>query len=145
MKKRITAILLIILLASTVIYLSFDKIALFVMYKFYGTDVSYRSMTKDTRDGYMFESLKVMNKKEGFGFYCAHASIKPLKRTDFWNSLDFDFKFKDAHFIKQKADTAKPSYGKPEELAAMPFEGRWKYRDITGSVEMFSNDPVMSL
>jgi len=139
MKKNIIGICVIILLGIAAIYSSFDKIALFALSKFYGTDVSYRSLAKDPGEGYIFEDLKVMNKKMSFGFYSARAFIKPVKRIDFWKSLDFDFKFKDVHFIKLKADAPKTSYVKPEELVAMPFEGRWRYKDIAGRVEIFSN------
>jgi len=139
MKKKIIAACVIILLAAVVIIGSFDKIALFVLSKFYSTDVSYRSMTKDPREGYMFEDLRVMNKKIGIGFFSARASFKPVKKINFWKSMDFDFKFKDVHFVKQRVEAPKQSYGKPEELVAMPFEGRWRYKDITGSVEIFSN------
>jgi hypothetical protein len=139
MRKKIIIACILAMLAVVAVAGSLDRIVIFVLSRFYSTDVSYRSMNKDSQEGFVFEGLKVMNKKIGFGLFAARASFKPVKRLDFWRSLDLDIKLKDVHFIKQKGEAQKPFYGKPEELVAMPFEGRWTYRDVTGGIEIFSN------
>ena len=138
-KKMITAICLIIILTTVLIFSYLDRMALFALSRFYGTDISYKAMTRDPAEEYVFEGIKVMNKRIGFGIYSSRASFKPVKRLDFWKSMDFDLKFKDVHFVKLRGESPKTSYGSPEDIVSMPFEGRWKYRDITGSVEIFSN------
>ncbi|MDP3791926.1 MAG: hypothetical protein Q8R38_07780 [Candidatus Omnitrophota bacterium] len=139
MRSKIFTIFIILLVAITVIYLSLDKIAIFALSKIYKLNISYKSMTKDARDGYIFENLKMVNDKMGLGFFCARATIKPVQKLNFLKSLDFDFKFKDAHFIKSSKDKPKAQYDTLEGIVAMPFEGRWTYKDISGVVEIFSN------
>ena len=139
MRNKILAACALVLLLAAFAYMSFDRIAFFVLSKFYNTDVSYKSITKDPLNGYTFENFRAMNKKMGFGLFSTRAYFKPVGKMDFWKSLEFDFKFKDVHFVKQRTETLKASYGNPEELVAMPFEGRWRYKEINGTIEVYSN------
>ena len=139
MKLKSIIICAVILTAAVAAYMSFDRIAVFALSKFYGIDISYKSLNKNPRDGYVFEDFKVINKKMALGFFSSRAALKPVKKPDFMKSLNIDFKFKDAHFIKLKTEKVKTMYDKLEELVAIPFEGRWRYKDIDGSVEIFSN------
>ena len=139
MKRKIIAACIILLALAIIAYMSFDKIALFTLSKFYNTDVSYKSFSKNSQDGYEFEDLRVMNRRVGVGLFSSKAFFRPVKKIDFWRALEYDFKFKDVHFIKQKKEALKDSYGRPEDIVIMPFEGRWKYKEMTGSVEIFSN------
>lgn len=139
MKFKILGLVVIILFITVTIFLTFDKIVLFTLSKLHGLDVSYKSLNKDSLNGYTFEDLKILNKKMGIGFFSSRAALKPIWKLNFLKSLDFDFKFKDVHFIKNKPYEKKTIYDTIETLVAIPFEGRWTYKEISGSVEMFSN------
>ena len=139
MRIRIIAIVTALLLIATLIYLSFDKIAIYTLSKIYSLDISYKSMEKSADRGYIFEDLRLVNKKMGLGFFSSQAILKPEWKSHFLKSLNVGFKFKNVHFIKIKEALPKPVYGTTEGLVSIPFEGRWTYKDISGDAEIFSN------
>ena len=140
---RLRRYLLGILIAGALIftaYLNFDRIALFAISKLYSQDISYKYLARDPIDaGLIFENLRIMNSKLGVGFFSQHAVIKPAWGADWLKSLLLDFKFKDVHFLKNRADENKALYDTLSRLIAMPFEGRWMYKEVSGLVEIFSN------
>lgn len=139
MKYKILIIVAIVLIAITAISLSLDKIVIFTLSRFYGINISYTALSKDRVNGYSFENLKILNKRIGAGFFSARANLKPNNTTSILRSLDVDFKFKDVHFIRSKPEEARSVYDSINKLVAIPFEGRWTYKDISGTVEIFSN------
>ena len=124
---------------TLIIYLSFDRIALFAISKIYSLDISYKGLTKDPGSGYAFKDFRIMNKKMGIGFICGRATIKPSWGKNILRSVFLDFRLKDVHFLKDRADKNKTTYDTLSQLVAMPFEGRWMYKDVSGKVELFSN------
>jgi len=140
MGKKAFVIIATIIIASTVIsYLFLDKITLFALSKFYRLDISYRSLNKDSNGTYVFEEIRLLNKKMGAGFFSQRAVIKPLWTKHSLKSIDFEFKFKDLHFIKFKKEVPDTKYDSLDQLVSIPFEGRWNYKEISGTVELFSN------
>jgi hypothetical protein len=139
MKFKILGLIALILVLAAVIFLSFDRIILFTLSKLYALDISYKSKTRDFHSGYAFEDLKIFNKRMDIGFFSSRATLKPVWKSDFLKSLDLDFKFRDVHFLKSTAYRKENTYDTLETLVAIPFEGRWTYKDMSGTVEMFSN------
>lgn len=125
--------------AILIIYLNFDRIALFTISKFYSIDISYKSMARNPRAGLIFDEIRILNKKLGVGFFSQKAEIRPSWGANILKSVILDFKFKDVHFIKSRAGDNKSNYDTLSQLVAMPFEGRWMYKDVSGIVEIFSN------
>jgi hypothetical protein len=122
------------------VYLNFDKIALFAISKLYSQDISYKHLAKDTtKTGLILEDLRIMNKALGVGFFSQRATIKPAWGAGWLKSALLDFKFKDVHFLKKQVDENKTAYDTLSQLIAMPFEGRWMYKEVSGLVEIFSN------
>lgn len=122
------------------VYLNFDRIALFAISKLCSQDISYKHMAKDPISARLiFDGLRIINSKLGIGFFSQRATIKPAWGTDWLKSAQLDFKFKDAHFLKNSTDENKTIYDTLSQLIAMPFEGRWMYKEISGLVEIFSN------
>jgi hypothetical protein len=80
-----------------------------------------------------------MDKRLDLGFFSQRATVKPAWGTAWLKSVLLDFKFKDVHFIKNKGGESKATYDTLSQLIAMPFEGRWMYKEISGFVEIFSN------
>ncbi len=141
-KMRLRRYLLGILTISAVIiisYLNFYRIALFTISKLYSLEISYEGMTGDPKSGFVFENVRVLNKKIGVGFFSQRATIKPIWGVNMLKSVTLDFEFKDVHFLKNKIGVNKASYNTLSQLVAMPFEGRWMYKDVSGVVEIFSN------
>jgi hypothetical protein len=139
---RLRRYLLGILIAVAVIaaiYLNLDRIALFAASKLYSQDVSYKHLSKDPGAGWIFKDLRIINKKMGVGFFSQRATVKPAWGADRFKSALLDFKFKDVHFLKVAAGGNKATYDTLSQLIAMPFEGRWMYKDVSGLVEIFSN------
>ena len=121
-------------------YLNFDRIALFAVSKLYSQDISYKHMAKDPIGaGMIFEGLRIMNRGLGVGFFSQRATIKPAWGSSWLKSALLDFKFKDVHFLKNRANENKITYDTLSQLIAMPFEGRWMYKEVSGLVEIFSN------
>ena len=73
------------------------------------------------------------------GFFSARSNMKLNKTTSIFKSMDIDFKFRDVHFIRSKPEEARSIYDSLNKLVAAPFEGRWTYKDVSGTVEIFSN------
>lgn len=139
MKQGLIIIFAIILVLLSALYLSFDKIAIFALSKLYGINISYTALSKDKVNGYTFENLKILNKQPGFGFFSARSNLKLNRTTSLLKSLDIDFKFRDVHFIRPNAEKTGSMYDSLDKLVAIPFEGRWAYRDVSGTIEIFSN------
>jgi len=121
-------------------YLNFDRIALFAASKLYSQEISYKHLAKDPMGaGLIFEDLRIMNSEVGVGFFSQRATVKPAWGPGWFRSALLDFKFKDVHFLKKRADENKTTYDTLSQLIAMPFEGRWMYKEVAGLVEIFSN------
>ena len=86
------------------VYLNFDRVALFTLSRLYDLDISYKNLTKEKLDGYVFENLRVMNKKMGLGFYSQRATIKSSWKRDFLKTINIDFKFKDAKYSENRME-----------------------------------------
>jgi hypothetical protein len=122
------------------VYLNFDRIALFAISKLYSQNISYKHLAKDPIGaGLIFEDLRIINGKLGLGFFSQRATIKPAWGTDWLKSALLDFKFKDVHFLKNRTEENKATYDTLSQIIAMPFEGRWMYKEVSGLVEIFSN------
>ncbi len=140
MRLKIIIISAAILAAALAAYLSFDKIVIFTLSKFYGINMSSTTLSKDKANGYSFENLKVLNRRLGIGFFSARSNLRINRRTSILRSLDIDFKFRDVHFIRSSPEgLANIIYDSINRLVAIPFEDRWTYKDISGTVEIFSN------
>lgn len=139
MKFKFLIVIASILAILLTVYLSIDKIVIFALSKMYGLSISYTSLNKDITTGYSFENLKILNRQLGFGFFSAKANLKLNRKASLIKSLDIDFKFRDVHFIRSSPENAKGVYDSLNKLVAVPFEGRWMYKDVTGTVEIFSN------
>lgn len=139
MKNKILMIASIIVVIAVVVTLLFDKIPALILSKFYGINISYKDVKKDSANGYLFENLKILNTRLGVGFYSSKASLKLNKTTSLLKSLDIDFKFRDVHFIRNTPEEAVGSYDSLNKIVSIPFEGRWAYKDVSGTVEIFSN------
>ena len=120
-------------------YLNFDRIALFAVSKLYSQDISYRHLDKDPNAGLIFEDLRIINSKLGVGFFSQRATIKSAWGASWLKSALLDFKFKDVHFLKKKADENKTDHDALSQLISMPFEGRWMYKDVSGFVNFTSS------
>lgn len=140
MRIKIIIISAAILAAALAAYLSFDKIVIFTLSKFYGINMSSTALNKDKVNGYSFENLKVLNRRLGIGFFSARSNLRINERTSILRSLDIDFKFRDVHFIRSLPESlANLMYDSINRLVAIPFEDRWTYKDVSGTVEIFSN------
>ena len=131
--------LLIIAAVIFTVYLNFDRIALWTISRLYSLDISYKDMAKDHERGFVFEDIRILNKKMGVGVFSQRATIKPSRGTGIFKSVMLDFTFKDVHFLKGESEGKKTTYDTLSQLVAMPFEGRWMYKDVSGRVEIFSN------
>ena len=139
---RLRRYLLVILITGAIsftVYLNFDRIALFAISKLYSQEVSYKHAARDPKAGMAFDGLKIINNKMGLGFFSQRATIKPSWGKNWLKSALLDFKFKDVHFLKSRAAESKTTYDTLSQLIAMPFEGRWMYKEVSGLVEIFSN------
>jgi hypothetical protein len=139
MKARIAVILILAMALFAYAYAEFDKIFVFALSKVYGISVSYTSLAKDRSAGYSLDNLKILNRRIGIGFFASRANLKLNKKTSLLKSLDIDFRFRDVHFITTRPEKALGVYDSLNKLVAVPFEGRWKYRNINGTAEIFSN------
>lgn len=140
MRLKIIIICTAILAAAFAAYLSFDKIVIFALSKFYGINMSSTALSKDKTNSYSFENLKVLNRRLGIGFFSARSNLRINEKTPIFKSLDINFKFRDVHFIRSSPEgRANIMYDSINKLVAIPFEDRWTYKDVSGTVEIFSN------
>mgnify|MGYP003393186618 CR=1 FL=1 len=141
-KMRLRRYLLVILIIGAglfTVYLNFDRVALFTISKLYSLEISYKHLAKDPKVGLTFDDLRIINSRLGVGFFSRRAAIKPEWGAGWLKSALLDFKFKDVHFLKNKTNENKTAYDTLSQLIAMPFEGRWMYKEVSGLIEVFSN------
>lgn len=139
---RLRRYLLVILISGAVLfaaYLNLERIALFAASRLYSQEISYKHLAKDPESGLIFKDFRMMNSKLGVGFFSQRAIIKLAFGASWLKSVLLDFKFKNVHFLKDRADDNKTAYDTLSQLIAMPFEGRWTYKDVSGLIEIFSN------
>ncbi len=139
---RLRRYLLGVLIITTglfIAYLNFNRIAIFAISRLYSQEISYKRMVKEKGTGLVFDDLRTTNSKLGAGFFSQQATIKPSWGSGWFRSILLDFKFKNVHFIKKRTSQKQDTYDTLSQLIAMPFEGRWMYKDVTGLVEIFSN------
>lgn len=129
----ISAIVIFLLLLSA-LYLSFDRVAVYIFSKTYDLDITYKDLRRLSLGEILFYDLAIINKKMGIGLFSKSARIAPGTTTG--------FKMYDVHFIKKGEDSA-AAYGSLTDLVAIPFNSRWTYKEISGKVSQSKNGIVI--
>lgn len=128
-----------VIITGVIIFLTFDRIALFALSRIYNVDISYKDLKREAQGGIIFEDLKIMSKNLGLGFFSQRAALKPSWKSGFLKAVNIDFKFRDVHFIKKNEEGVKAKNDTLSDLVAIPFEGRWMYKEVSGEADIFSN------
>ena len=131
MRKKVSIILVILIFAVALLYLSFDRIAIFIFAKTYSLDISYKNLNRISLSGFTARDLMVTDKKSGIGIFSKSASVKPVITIGL---VGVDFDLKDVNFVKKKRE-GMPSYDSIDNLVSAPFSSNWKYGEISGSIE----------
>ena len=106
-------------------YICKDYIAIYAVSKKYNLEISYKGLKRLSLDKVEFRDLKIVEKKTGLGLFSKNAAITFDKKTS--------FDFRDVGFVGSPKGAA-PAYDNIIELSAMPFNSRWTYKEISGSV-----------
>jgi len=114
-----------LILITAVIYISFDRIAVYLIAKTNNLDISYQNLNRSGRN-FVFKDFKVTNKALGLGISAGSAAIRPKLKG-------YDFALIDVRFLKKHSEEAS-SYENLAGLVAAPFKGDWIYKEIEGEV-----------
>lgn len=131
--------IIILISAAAVLYISFDRIAIFVFEKKTDLKISYGSMRKNGIASFVFKDFRVINNRTGLGIESKNATIKPMMRGLDIQKTTIDFDFRDVRFVKQGSARESSSYDSLAGLVSAPFSENWTYRDISGQVAPHKN------
>jgi hypothetical protein len=111
--------------------MSFDRLAIYILAEHYALEASF----KKAGGLFRYRELNVFDKKTGLGMLAAEARFKPA-----WDKKPvLDFELKSVSFIRNKARGADAGTDTITTLVAMPFEGRWVYREVAGRIIPLGN------
>lgn len=115
---------------AAIIYLSYDRIAVYIFAKSNGLDIAYEGL-KRAGVRMIFKKLEAASGSRGLGISAGSASIDPKLKG-------FDFVLTDVRFLK-KGGGGTSSYDDVAGLVAVPFNGNWVYKEISGTVVLLPN------
>lgn len=126
--RKIIALLaiLIILLAGLTVCNLAGRIAVYLFSKAYNLDISYKRFPRASCREFLFEDLKIKDKKSGIGLFAKDAVIRPGRSG-------LNFNIYSAGFYREGAGKTN-FYSDLAGLVSLPFSGQWIYKEISGSI-----------
>jgi len=138
--SRFGYIVLILLASSILLFFFFDRIAIYIFAKGNGLNISYKEIERRSTGAFVFKGLSVSEEKSGRGLAADTADIKLGKVTKklLGGPVRVRFDMHGVRFITQaKAGTGTAAYDSLTGLVAVPFDGKWSYDSISGTVERY--------
>ncbi|MDD5136687.1 MAG: hypothetical protein PHX20_05425 [Candidatus Omnitrophica bacterium] len=138
---KILSILFVILIAAiAIVFFNSGRIAVYLIekrcdlgkfQKAYDITINYKKCSIDLPGVLVFKDLSVISRKNGFGFICKRADIRPSYDSKKF-ALSFDLQ--DVNFARESKER-EGGYDTIIALVATPFDERWKYSHIRGRIE----------
>lgn len=142
MKKYISIILPItcaVLIAIVAVFLLYGgSIAVALISKFGNVNIAYSSIKSSISGRIDFTDFVITNKKSSAGLAAKTATIQPIWREALGGKFSAYFKLGDVNFAKGQSEE-KTDYSTLSGLLALPFESKWKYSEITGTITAWRN------
>lgn len=124
---------------TAILYVSFDRITIFVFERATHLKLSYSSLNRNGVTSFGFKNLKVVNNRIGLGIESRDAAIKPMIRGLDIQKAVIDFDLHDVRFVRYESLPESGSYDSLAGLISAPFSGNWSYRDISGRITPYKN------
>lgn len=138
LKTALFAIAAVLALLSLLLYIYGDRVAVFLISRTGNIDVSYTASRHSSFQEFDFTNLTVSDNDTGMGITAKEAKITPRWSDLLAGRLSGSFKLAGVSFM-DRASADKAGYESLSGLVAMPFSSRWQYREITGSITVWSN------
>lgn len=129
--KPIIIIFAVLVIASAALFYYADVIAVRVLERSYGLDISYENCSQKSLSGFIFNGLSVQSRKTGLGFRSGVAAIKPRFVS---GEVAIGFDLTDVIFTRKK-ESAPGGYDTLTALVSAPFENKYTYKNIRGLIE----------
>ena len=132
-KKALLIFAVVAALAAAGIFVTWDRIVIYIAAKDYGLSMSYSSVKNMNFKELQFRDFTVIEKNRRAGLFASQATLWPAIGIQARDSRSLAFVLKGVRFIPG------PKKGAGEDdmlmdLIAMPFSGEWAYSDIEGEV-----------
>lgn len=133
-KNTLSILTAVIIITAVGVYLSADRIALFVISRTCNVAIKYGTMANEALRQFDFTDLALNDKKTGIGLLAKKAVIKPLWKDILAGKMAIDFTLSHVTFIKQEGEK-QDDFETFEGLAALPFSSKWTYLDLSGALQ----------
>lgn len=130
LRPKIVSAIIIFLLLLIALYLSFDRVAIYVFSKTHNLDITYKGLRRISTGELLFHDLGIIDKKIGIGIFSKSGKVAP--------GAQISFDMRDVHFIKNGKEPA-AAYDSLTDLVAIPFNSRWTYKEISGKITRSKN------
>lgn len=137
----VPALVSVLLLSGAVLYLSFGNIFAFLFSRAYHIDVRYKTARHLSAGAVAFTDLTLNDKASGFLVFSKFAKVRPKPKNLSFDFTGIDFNLQDVRFDAStlRLHAANPVYDTLTGLASVPFDSRWTYSVISGSVRTIEN------
>lgn len=118
----------------------YDRVIIYIFAAKNNLSVSYKNLTRVSLNELAFHDLSVVEKSTGLGFFAKYSKVRSLGKG--MQSLQYsaiDLDLKDVNFIKKETDKSM-SYDSLTGLVSIPFDSRWKYKEIRGQIWTLNNE-----
>lgn len=120
-------------LIIAILFLFSGTIAIYIFSKTHNVAVSYKDLRVSFLNGLVFNDLNVHDNATGLGIFAKHANIKVRFSDPFFRNITLGLDLADVNFVKGHAKDA-GLYDTLSGLVSVPFESRWQYKKISGSI-----------
>lgn len=120
---------------SALVYFNAEHIVFYMVSRAGDINISYGRINSSAFKIFDFTDLAISDRKTGAGFVAKTAVLEPTWDNILSGKISFWFKLNDVNFIKWAPEAA-DDYKTLPGLIAVPFNSKWRYQEITGSIRM---------
>ncbi len=117
--------------SALLIFLSRERIGLYLISRSYGLEVSYAKLAKGPSGEYILSGFRALYRKADMGISSREARVTPAWRFAYPVRFHADFKLRDVKLLAGM----RGSGGGIASLISIPFEERWTYDEVSGRIE----------
>ncbi|MBN2453084.1 MAG: hypothetical protein JXB40_02325 [Candidatus Omnitrophica bacterium] len=136
--KTLTAVTAILAAGISIVIIFRAQIAIAAFAAANNITISYNNIKPKGPADFTITGLNVIEKEKGVGFSSADSQVRLAFNGASPGKPVLAFILRDVHFLNRKEMKA-PSYSSIDALIALPFNGTWNYRTISGKISPASN------
>lgn len=116
-----------------IIWLSYDRIAIFAISKYTGVKIDYSSLYRNRVNEFVINGLELFDPKRDIGLSSNKGKFKLIWDIFAPARLGIVFRLEEVRFNRRE-DPYSEKMDSVSRLLAIPFENRWEHKEISGEV-----------